>query len=242
MDYNEIAEQYRESKQLPFRRHIEEHTLFEIIGDAAGKSVLDLACGEGIYARKLRRSGARVVGVDLSEAMLALGRAEEQREPLGIDYVLGDVASLGWIGSFDLVIGSYLLNYARTREQLLQFCQTIHKNLVEGGRFIGINNNPAHPPDLYASSRKYGFIKSGATPQREGDIVRYTNFIGGAELSLDNYYLSKETHEWAFQTAGFRWFEWRPLQVSGEGVRSMGAEFWRDLLEHRPFIGLEAAR
>jgi SAM-dependent methyltransferase len=243
MDYDPIAEQYKASKAMLFRKHVEEHTLFEIIGDIAGESVLDLACGEGIYARRMRRDGAAcVVGVDLSEAMIALARAEERREPLGIDYVVGDAASLGRIGSFDRVVASYLLNYARTREQLLQFCRTIYENLVEGGRFAGFNNNPAQPPESYASSRKYGFIKSGATPQREGDVIRFTNFIDGGEFSLDNYYLSKETHEWAFEAAGFRSFQWRPPRVSEEGVRLMGAEFWHELLAHPPLIGLEAIK
>ena len=60
--YNDIAVQYKRSKQVPWRYHIEQHSLFELLGDVSGKSVLDLACGEGHYTRLLKRLGAsRVV-------------------------------------------------------------------------------------------------------------------------------------------------------------------------------------
>ena len=63
--YDDIAEQYKRSKLVPWRFYIEQFSLLELIGDLAGKDVLDLACGEGYYTRLLKRNGAaRVVGVD----------------------------------------------------------------------------------------------------------------------------------------------------------------------------------
>ena len=38
-----------------------------LLGDVNGKTALDLACGEGIYARYMKQHGAnKVVGVDIS--------------------------------------------------------------------------------------------------------------------------------------------------------------------------------
>src|SRR4051794_5212534 len=89
--YADIAEDYKKSKLRPWRQHIEGYTLFSLIGDLRGKSVLDLACGEGFYTRQLKQRGAaRVAGVDISEQMIALARAEEARKPLGIDYYVQD--------------------------------------------------------------------------------------------------------------------------------------------------------
>ena len=117
--YDTIAEQYKQSKELPFRLHIETYTYFHLLGELADKSILDLGCGEGFYTRKFRRKGAaRVVGVDISEKMIELARLQEARVPLGIEYIVRDVIELGEIGSFDLVVASYLLNYAQTKEQL----------------------------------------------------------------------------------------------------------------------------
>ena len=65
--YDDIAEQYRRSKFSPLRTYIEAYTFLNLIGDVRGKRVLDLACGEGFYSRRLKTLGAdRVVGVDVT--------------------------------------------------------------------------------------------------------------------------------------------------------------------------------
>ena len=57
--YDAIAKRYRESKWLLFRHFIERYTLFEVLGDLRGRTVLDLACGEGVYTRQFKRPGGR---------------------------------------------------------------------------------------------------------------------------------------------------------------------------------------
>jgi 2-polyprenyl-3-methyl-5-hydroxy-6-metoxy-1,4-benzoquinol methylase len=150
--YDKFAKQYKASKrlpfrELPFREYIEWYSYNKLLGDVSQKSVLDLACGEGYYTRRIKRKGAgTVVGVDISEKMIRLAKQQEQNHPLEIDYLLGDVMALANIGKFDLVVASYLLNYAQTKEQLLKMFQTIAANLKSGNRFVGINNNPDQPP------------------------------------------------------------------------------------------------
>jgi trans-aconitate methyltransferase len=56
-DYDPIAEQYKRSKQQPWRTYIEAFTLMDLIGDPTGKAVIDIACGEGYYTRLLRQRG-----------------------------------------------------------------------------------------------------------------------------------------------------------------------------------------
>ena len=69
-EYDAIADEYAASKLLPWRTQVEQPTLFGLLGDVRGKSVLDLACGDGIYARMLADRGAsRMHGVDLSSGM-----------------------------------------------------------------------------------------------------------------------------------------------------------------------------
>src|SRR5262245_52703640 len=89
-DYDRIAEQYQRARLRPWRAHIERYTLLRLVGDVVGKAVIDLACGEGYYTRALRQQGAaRIVGVDLSRAMIGLAEAEEARRPLGVEYRVG---------------------------------------------------------------------------------------------------------------------------------------------------------
>src|SRR5688572_3218573 len=101
-EYDRIAERYRDAKLQPWRLHVEVFTFLQVVGDLHGKAVLDLACGEGFYSRILKRRGAdRVLGVDLSGRMIELARAAEVREPLGVEYCVGDARDIDATGTFD---------------------------------------------------------------------------------------------------------------------------------------------
>src|SRR5262249_54551707 len=157
-NYDDIAEEYKRAKQQPWRLHLEHYTFFKLLGDVHGKTVLDLACGEGFYTRFIKRRGAaRVVGVDLSSGMIELARREEQREPLGIDYIVHDVKQLALNETFDVIVAAYLLNYAQTAAELLEMGRAIIRHLKPGGRFVTVNNNPRHAVEHFAATRKYGF-------------------------------------------------------------------------------------
>jgi ubiquinone/menaquinone biosynthesis C-methylase UbiE len=67
--------------------------LLDLAGDVRGLRVLELACGQGRVSREVARRGASVVGIDISDALLAKARSAEDKEALGIKYVLGDVTA-----------------------------------------------------------------------------------------------------------------------------------------------------
>ena len=141
-DYDKFSRQFKKSREFPFRTCCEEFMMLQMLGNLAGLTALDLACGEGHYARMLRRHGAaRVIGVDISERMIALARDEEAREPLGVEYVKAAVEGLGVVGAFDVVSAVYLLRYVPTREHLAAMCRAIAANLRPGGRLVAMNSN-----------------------------------------------------------------------------------------------------
>ena len=97
--YDAIADQYRRSKLSPLRTFIESYTFLNLVGDVTGLRILDLACGEGFYSRKLKTLGAaHVVGVDLSAEMIRLAEEQEAAAPLGVEYVCRDARELGELG------------------------------------------------------------------------------------------------------------------------------------------------
>ena len=123
VEYDAIAEAYRNSKRLPFREYVERYTLFNMLGDMRGKEVLDVACGEGFYTRLIKQAGAaKVTGVDISAAMIQLAEEEERRHPLGCRYLHRDVAQFEPSRPVDVVVAMYLLSYASSREMLYRFC------------------------------------------------------------------------------------------------------------------------
>jgi len=242
-NYDLIADQYKRAKRQPWRMHVEHYTLFELLGDLRGKSVVDLACGEGFYTRFLRRAGAsRVVGVDLSAAMIGLAREEEAREPLGIEYHVADAKTLELPERFDVVTAAYLLNYAASADDLLAMCRSIARLLKPGGRFVTVNNNPAQPRERFEEGVKYGFVKGGPAELVDGAPISFTIFLDEGSLEIVNYHLSVATHDQALAAAGLAEIKWHNPQVSPAGVKSSGERHWADFLSHPPITFIEARR
>ncbi|MEJ2098784.1 MAG: methyltransferase domain-containing protein [Desulfobacterales bacterium] len=241
--YDQIARQYKASKKLAFREIVEWYSYNKLLGDVSQNSVLDLACGEGFYSRRIKRKGAqRVVGVDISEKMIQLAKQQEKDEPLGLEYLVGDVMELEKVGSFDLVVASYLLNYAQTKEQLLLMCRAIAANLKSGGRFVSINNNPEQKPESFSLCKKYGFTKSISEPLTEGAAITYEFYRQGQRFRIDNYYLSRQIHEWAFKRVGFKTIRWHKIEAAPDGIQKFGQEFWQDFIDCQPIIGIECLK
>jgi ubiquinone/menaquinone biosynthesis C-methylase UbiE len=241
--YNPIAKQYKEKRHpnTPFNRYIEQPTYFNILGDIAGKSILDLGCGEGIYSRKFKQKGAaRVVGVDISEGMIALAKEEEAQEPLGIEYILCDMQQLGQIGSFDLVSAAYSLNHAQTQEQLLEMCQTISVNLKPEGRFVAINNKLDRDPESYRFLKEYGYEETVSDSLKEGQPLPTLAYkLDGKTVIIEDYYLSQATYEWAFREVGFKEIRWHKQTLSKAGIQEFGEEFWQDYVKYPHMVGIE---
>jgi SAM-dependent methyltransferase len=73
------------------------------VGIQRGERVLDIGCGAGVFLQLAAQRGAQVVGLDASEALLALART---RLPADADLRCGDMQFLPYADeSFDLVTG-----------------------------------------------------------------------------------------------------------------------------------------
>ena len=157
-DYNQIAAQYRQAKDQPWRAAIEEFSFMKLIGDLNGKSVVDLACGEGFYTRKLKQRGAaKVVGTDISKEMIELARDQESKNPLGIEFRVEDARAGSPRMEFDLVVTAWLLVYAHDREELAVMCRGLAQQLKPGGRLVTLTSNPDLCTFKQPDYRKYGF-------------------------------------------------------------------------------------
>jgi len=239
-NYDPIAEQYKRSKLQPWRTHIETFSLMRQIGDPSGKTVVDLACGEGFYSRLLRQQGAaKVVGIDLSERMIELARAQEAEQGLGIVYLVGDARQLELPEEHDLAIAAYLLNYARNRIELKAMCDGVFRCLKPGGRFVTVNSSPAlHYPSA-PSYRQYGFETQVLGEFAEGVPITWRFFLEDGAFEIENYFLDVAAHEEALLSAGFREVRWQLPQLSPQGIAEHGWDFWSSFMEHPPVIVIE---
>ena len=243
-NFDKISYIYRLSHQLPWRQYIEHHTFFELVGDITSKSVLDLACGDGFYSRKLKQLGAgKVRGVDISPEMIGLAQKEEEASPLGITYFVRDVTQLDLEEKFDLVVASYLLNYARTKEELLRMCNAISRHLKPEGRLVSVNNELDQDPASYEYMKKYGFTKSISGNLKEGTPITYHMYLEGMPtISFDNYYLKKETYESVFHSSGLHLLGWRRPVLSQSGKQKYDDEYWSSFFRNPPIVFIECRK
>jgi ubiquinone/menaquinone biosynthesis C-methylase UbiE len=104
---------------------------------AGDETVLDLACGSGIYSRPLARRllRGRVLAVDLSPAMLAYARGRARHEGLGnLVCARADAQALPCAdGAFGLVLCSAALHLMPDTARVLA---EVHRVLAPGGRVI----------------------------------------------------------------------------------------------------------
>jgi ubiquinone/menaquinone biosynthesis C-methylase UbiE len=117
--------------------------LLRLLEDVRGKKILDLACGQGQFSRKLASSGAVVTGVDLGKELIAI--AEESNKSLK-----GNVVTYFNASADDL----YMIPDASCEYVVcvlaLQNIEKLQKTLVEvtrvlapRGTFLFVLNHPA---------------------------------------------------------------------------------------------------
>ncbi|WP_437817078.1 class I SAM-dependent methyltransferase [Sorangium sp. So ce1078] len=236
--YDSFATTYRKAVALDVRRYVDHFSLTRVLGDVTGKSVLDVGCGTGIITRMLKQRGAgRVVGLDLSEGMLAVARAEEERSPLGIEYVRRDIADAGALGRFDLVTASYVLPHASSPEHLSAMCRGIYEALAPGGRFVAVQPSDAlevNDPDFY---RTYGVRASVEGRLEDAAPMKVTATMVDAEITISAHYWTRGGYEAALRRAGFGGIRWRSPEVAPEGIEAFGESFWSNYLA-RPYAML----
>ena len=235
--YDHIGSKYDAYAQTATLKRVEQYTFFRLVGDLAGKRVLDLACGFGYYTRQLKQRGAaQVVGVDISPTMVSLARAKGHEEPDSVEYFVHDAAHLPRLGHFDLVTAVYLLNYATNQAQLLGMCQGAYDNLVAGGRFVAYTMDPAF------ILSKPNYTKYGVTVLHQtAEVDRFVcdaEFVTTPPTPFRYFQWSQATYEWAMQAAGFQDVSWHTTEVAPEDVQRYGEAYWQDFYANGFIIGL----
>lgn len=106
-------ERFADERARPFR------DLLAVVDAPWARAVLDLGCGPGTQTAELARRwpGARVVGVDSSDAMLA--RAAAHRVPGRLEFVLGDLRHYAPDAPVDVLVTNATLQWVPDHLQLL---------------------------------------------------------------------------------------------------------------------------
>ena len=138
-DNQTFFEGYQKLRRNPYSaNNVEEKpALFPLSPELPGKSVLDLGCGYGENCAAFKNLGASaVVGVDISEKMLAVAMEEYP----GIKFIRADMSNLSFIKDrYDVVFSSLALHYIEDFDALVK---SVYDVLIPGGYFIFSQEHP----------------------------------------------------------------------------------------------------
>ncbi len=135
-----------------------------MLPELRGRRVVDLGCGFGWFARWARGQGAaHVLGLDLSENMLARARADTD-DP-AVEYARADLEALELPGkAFDFAYSSLTFHYIVDFGRLMR---RVFQSLTPGAAFVFSIEHP-----VYMASTRPGWL------MREG---------GGRSWAVDHY-------------------------------------------------------
>lgn len=197
-DDDTVFATYQQGRQRPDNPNdtLEKPVILELSSDIAGKSVLDLGCGDAAIGREFLQDGASAyLGVDGSANMVALA-TQTLAGTAGrvIHHAIED-----WSypeATFDLVLARLVLHYIA---DLPALCAKLWQTLQPGGKFVFSVEHPV------ITSTDRGWVKGGARQDWLVDNyfdtgLRVTDWMGGR---VEKYHRTVEDYFNSLQRAGF---------------------------------------
>ncbi|WP_170110266.1 class I SAM-dependent DNA methyltransferase [Flavilitoribacter nigricans] len=199
-DDPEFSRQYHHKRQKVDNPNdaLEKPVIEALLGSVAGKTILDLGCGDGKFGRQLLVEGAaRYYGVDGSEQMVRL--AEEQLSGQSAEVFRADLVHWPFPNlKFDTILSRLVLHYL---EDLRPLFQKVYDHLLPDGEFIFSVEHPI----LTSCYESYNNV-----PGKRGNWIVDNYFEDGLRenIWLDKkvikYHRTLETYFRVCQDTGFR--------------------------------------
>ena len=195
--------------------------LLRVLDIKKGKRVLDLACGEGFFAREFAKAGAQVVGADIAKELIEKARTQGG----GTEYFVAPADKLSFAknAEFDAVVCVLAL---QNIENIGEVFKEVVRVLKPTGRFVMVLNHPAF--------RVLKRSSWGWDEERGVQYRRIDGYLSAAKVAVDmhpgkatapktvSYHRSLQDFFKALTGAGFlvsRLEEWNSHKVSEKGPR-----------------------
>jgi len=168
-------------RDVPRRRQeIADHVKF-VEKLAAGKTVLELACGSGYWTQAAAKDAKEVIAVDIAAEMINEARNKKYNSP--VQFINSDIHDLPFkSAAFGLIIIGFWFSH-EPRQNYNKFFEIIQKPLKADGQIWLIDNNPP------AEGAKSDFLHT----DESGNNFKCRRLDDGEEFSiLKNYFTENE--------------------------------------------------
>jgi SAM-dependent methyltransferase len=126
--------------------------VFGMLAPKPGERILDLGCGDGALTAEIKASGADVLGVDLSDELLAVARMK------GLHVRKVDGHALDFVSEFDAVFSNAALHWMRKPQLVIA---GVHRALRPRGRFVGELGGHGNVGAMATAMRAIGGLHNG---------------------------------------------------------------------------------
>ena len=155
----------------------------ELLAPQPGERILDIGCGDGALTEQLAATGAKVIGVDNSSAMLEAARKR------GLDVELHSADALPYQHEFDAVFSNAALHWL-SQERHPAVLTGVYRALRPGGRFVaemgGQGNIAAIRTALSAVLKDYGIDTESAAGSFYPALTVYQRLLEEAGFTVDS--------------------------------------------------------
>ena len=126
--------------------------IFGMLGAKPGERILDLGCGDGALTAEIKAQGAHVLGVDLSDELLAVARMK------GLNVRKVDGHALDFVSEFDAVFSNAALHWMRKPHLVIA---GVARALRPRGRFVGELGGHGNVAAIATAMRAVGAARGG---------------------------------------------------------------------------------
>lgn len=121
-----------------FHTHVIFPKIMPLLNLKPDMSVLDIACGQGAFARELLKKGVAVTAVDQSESLIIKAKSYGEDE---INYLVDDARTLNSLGKkkFDRITCILAMQNIDPIDDMFK---RVHELLNDGGRFVVVLMHP----------------------------------------------------------------------------------------------------
>ncbi|HUK19525.1 MAG TPA: class I SAM-dependent methyltransferase [Bryobacteraceae bacterium] len=179
--------------------------LIGMLAPQAGETILDVGCGTGQLTAAIARSGAAVVGIDLSPAMVGQARANFP----SLCFRVEDVRALPYDGEFDAVFSNAALHWVQPADAA---AAAIARALKPGGRLVAELGGRGNVSQIIrAAEGAWAAVAEGPPPQHPWyypSIGEYASLLERFGLEVTSAFLFDRPTPLEGDAAGLaHWFE-----------------------------------